>query len=112
MFSNRIGTFAATALIAGALGVAATGLAGTAGALRSSDASFLDAISDEGIGFDSPATAIANGHYVCAALDDGVPLPELGNEILANTDLNKRQVAVFVVSAVENYCAEHIDLFD
>jgi hypothetical protein len=112
MFSNPIGTFAATALVAGALGAAAVGLAGSAGALRSSDASFLDDITAEGIEYDSPDGAIANGHYVCAALDDGVSLPALGAEILANTDLSKRQAAVFVVAAVENYCAEHTDLFE
>ncbi|MET4428567.1 DUF732 domain-containing protein [Mycolicibacterium sp. 624] len=112
MFSIRIGLTVATALMAGALGVAALGLAGTAGALRSSDASFLDAISAEGIGFDSPATAISNGHYVCAALDDGVSLPDLGSEILTYTDLSEHQAAVFVVSAVENYCPEHTDLFE
>ena len=32
-------------------------------------------------------------------------------EILDNTDLTTDQVAIFVVSAVDNYCPEHSVLF-
>jgi hypothetical protein len=112
LFARQITKFAGTALVAAALGLAAVATAGTAGALRSADDSFLHAIADEGIGFDAPATAIDNAHYVCAALDDGVSPVDLGTEILENTDLSKRQAAVFVVSAVDIYCSEYGFLFE
>lgn len=112
MFARQLATLAGTAVAAGALGLAAVAGAGTAGAMRSSDDTFLNAISDEGIGFDTPATAIDNAHYVCAALDDGVSPVDLGTEILQNTDLTKRQAAVFVVSAVNVYCPEYGALFE
>ncbi|BBY31454.1 DUF732 domain-containing protein [Mycolicibacterium sediminis] len=111
MATHLFRTVAATAVAVGALGAAVLGTAGTAGALRSVDDAFLTDITSEGIGFDEPASAISNAHYVCAALDDGVSLPELGADILTNTDLTRRQAAVFVVSAVDNYCPEYTDLF-
>lgn len=112
MFTRQITRLAGTAVVAGALGLAVVAGTGTAGSLRSSDDTFLNAISDEGIGFDSPATAIDNAHYVCASLDDGVSPVDLGTEILQNTDLTKRQAAVFVVAAVDTYCPEYGVLFE
>ena len=112
MFAYKVTKFAGTALVAGALGLAAVATAGTAGALRSADDQFLSDITSEGIGFDSPELAITNAHYVCSAFDDGASVGELGHEILQNTDLTTRQAAAFVVSAVNNYCPEYTDLFE
>lgn len=68
--THRVATFAATAIAATGLGLAAFAGAGTAGA---------------------------------------DPL-DLGDEILANTDLTTHQAAVFVVESVFNYCPEHTAL--
>lgn len=112
MFAHQIAKLAGTALIAGTFGLAAVATAGTAGALSSADNQFLSEIKSEGIGYDSPSIAIDNAHYVCSAFDDGASVGELGRDILADTDLSTHQAAVFIVSAVENYCPEHADLFE
>ncbi len=105
--TNRAAGFAATAVAAAGLGFAALAGAGAAGALSSVDDVFLANISDEGIEYDSAATAISNAHYVCNAIDDGADPLDLGDEILANTDLTTRQAAVFVVESVFTYCPEY-----
>lgn len=109
--SHRFTKFAGTALAAGALGLAAVATAGTAGALSSSDDTFLREITAEGIAFDSKREVISVAHDVCFALDDGADPVDLGMEILEGTDLTTDQAALFVVSAVDNYCPEYGALF-
>ncbi len=53
--SHRFAKFAASALVAGGLGLAAVATAGTAGAISSTDDTFLAEITAEGITFDSQA---------------------------------------------------------
>jgi hypothetical protein len=60
--THRFIKFAGTALVAGALGLAAVAAAGTAGAVSSVDDAFLTEISSEGISYDTPR--ISNAHYV------------------------------------------------
>jgi hypothetical protein len=110
--SNRLTKFAGTALVACAFGLAAVTNAGTAGAVSSTDDTFLTEISSEGISYDTPKAAIQNAHYVCSALDDGADPADLGLEILDNTDLTTHQAAVFVVSAVNAYCPEYTGYFE
>jgi hypothetical protein len=110
--SPRFTKFAGTALVAGALGLAAVATAGTGGAVSSVDDAFLTEISAEGIAYDTPKAAISNAHYVCAALDEGADPVDLGTEILDNTDLTTHQAAVFVVASVGNYCSEFGSLFE
>ena len=112
MFAHKIAKLAGTALVAGTFGLAAVATAGTAGALSSADNQFLADIESEGIGYDSPTAAIADAHDVCSQLDDGASVGGLGREILQNSDLSAHQAAVIIVSAVENYCPEHADLFE
>jgi uncharacterized protein DUF732 len=113
MFAQiRFATFAGTALVAGALGLAAVATAGTAGAVSSTDDAFLTEISAEGISYDTPKAAISNAHYVCSALDDGADPVDLGQEILDNTDLTTHQAAVFVVASVDTYCPEYTGYFE
>ncbi len=109
--THRVTKFAATAIAATGLGLAAFAGAGTAGALSSTDDEFLSNISDEGIAYDSPRTAVSNARIrVRIAIDDGADPLDLGDEILANTDLTMHQAAVFVVESVFNYCPEHTAL--
>jgi hypothetical protein len=108
--SSRLTKLTGTALVAGALGLAAVATAGTAGALRSSDDAFLTEISSEGISFDSPKDVISDAQYVCSAIEDGAAPVDLGQDILDNTDLTTHQAAVFVVASVKAYCPEYTDL--
>ncbi|HTI78345.1 MAG TPA: DUF732 domain-containing protein [Mycobacterium sp.] len=113
MFATaRLTKFAGTALVAGALGLAAVATAGTAGAVSSTDDSFLTEISSEGISYDSPKAAIQNAHAVCSALDNGADPVDVGQDILDNTDLTTHQAAVFVVNSVTTYCAEYTGYFE
>lgn len=112
MFTRHgVTKFAGTAIVAGSLGLAAFASAGTAAALSSADDNFLADITAEGIAYDSPRGAIAAGHDVCVAFDDGADPVDLGMEIMGATDLTTDQVATFVVSAVDNYCPEYGGLF-
>jgi hypothetical protein len=108
---NGVTKFAGTAVVAGALGLAAFAAAGTAGAMSSADDNFLTDISAEGIGYDSPQSAISAAHDVCSAIDRGADPVDLGMEIKDGSDLTTDQVATFVVSAVGNYCPEYGGLF-
>ncbi|GFG55499.1 hypothetical protein CQY20_24390 [Mycolicibacterium agri] len=108
--THRVTTLAATAIAAAGLGLSALTGAPTAGALTSVDANFLDIISDEGIAYDSPGTAVSAAMYVCESIDDGADPADLGNELLATTDLTVHQAAVFVVASVFHYCPEYEDL--
>jgi hypothetical protein len=56
--SHRFTKFAGTALVAGALGLAAVATAGTAGAVSSTDDAFLTEITSEGISYDTPKAAV------------------------------------------------------
>jgi uncharacterized protein DUF732 len=109
---TRFSRFACAVLAAGALGLAAVATAGTAGAIRSSNDAFLTDLASEGISYDNAKTAISDAHRVCESLDAGADPVHLGTEILEHTDLTTRQAAVFVVSAVDNYCPEYRPLFE
>jgi len=112
MFTRHgVTKFAGTAIVAGALGLAAFASAGAASALSSADDNFLSDITAEGIAYDSPRSAISLGHDVCVAFDDGADPVDLGMEIMKATDLTTDQVATFVVSAVDNFCPEYGGLF-
>jgi len=109
---HNVTKLAGTAIIAGALGLAAVATAGTAGAMISIDDSFLADISAEGIGYDNPKDAIYAAHDVCFALDDGIDPVDLGMDLLESTDLTTQQAAMFVVAAVGNYCPEYSPYFE
>ena len=108
---NGVTKFAGTALIAGALGLAAFAAAGNAAAMSSSDDNFLTDITAQSITYGSPQDAISVAHDVCVAIDGGADPVNLGLEIKDATDLTTDQVATFVVSAVHNYCPEYGPLF-
>jgi Protein of unknown function (DUF732) len=98
--------FAGGAVIAAGLGLAAFAGAGTAAAATADDV-FLADIRAEGIAYDSPRVAIENAQTVCSLLDTGADPVDVGNELLANTDLTTRQAAAFVVLSVGTYCPEY-----
>jgi hypothetical protein len=109
MFSRHgVTRFAGIAIVMGAFGLAG---AATAGAMSSVDDTFLTDISAEGISYESENEVISVAHDVCFALDDGADPVDLGMELLKNTDLTTDQAAMFVVSAVDNYCPQYGVLF-
>jgi len=110
--SARLATFAGTALVASAFGLAAVATAGPASAVSSTDNTFLTAITGEGIDYDSAKGAIQNAHHVCSAFDSGADLVDVGQEILGNTNLTTHQAAAFVVIAVDTYCPEYNGYFE
>ena len=111
MFARQVRMLAGIALLAAALGLAAVATSGSAAALRSADDTFVKALADEGIRIDSPTDAIHQVHLVCAALNNGASPAELSAAMLQRGGLTKQQVAVFLSSAVDNYCPEYDALF-
>ena len=108
---NGVTKFAGTAIVAGALGLAAFATAGTAAAMSSADDNFLADISAQNISYDSPQGAIYAAHDVCCRHQRRrrPRRPRHGDH--GRTDLTTDQVATFVVSAVDNYCPEYSALF-
>jgi Protein of unknown function (DUF732) len=104
--------FVGTAIVAGALGLAALATAGTAGAISSVDDTFLTEITAEGITYDSEREVISAAHDVCFALDEGADPVDLGMELLELTDLTTDQAAFFVLASVGNYCPELSVVFE
>ena len=110
--SARLATFAGTALVAGTFGLAAVATAGPAGAVSSTDNTFLTQITAEDISYDSAKGAIQNAHNVCSAFDSGASLVDVGHDILGHTDLSTHQAAAFVVIAVDTYCPKYNGYFE
>ena len=91
------------AVPAGALAVASTASAEKP-QVSAADQQFLSAISNEGIGFDTPQGAIADAHSVCQSLAGDSTGGQLVNDITSHTNLTRRQAAVFLVQSVKTYC--------
>lgn len=92
-----------------ALGTAAVGLAlATAGGASAgtADDAFIAAISDHGIGFDSPQQAVMDGYLVCLELNAGHSGPEIARQVLSQTNLGAPQADHFVVDAAKAYCPQ------
>jgi hypothetical protein len=102
---------AGTALVAGALGIAALATAGAAGALSSVDDTFLNEITAAGLTYDTKKEVIALAHEVCVALDDGMDPVDVGLQLMEVTNATTDEAATFVLASVDNYCPEHAVLF-
>jgi anti-sigma regulatory factor (Ser/Thr protein kinase) len=92
-----------------AVGAAAVGLAvATAGGASAStaDDAFIAAITDHGIGFDSPQQAVMDGYLVCLELNAGHSGPEIARQVLSQTNLGAVQADHFVVDAAKAYCPQ------
>jgi hypothetical protein len=106
MFASRIST-AITAAMAVGLGAAGFALASAGGASASTaDDAFIAAISEHGIGFDSPQQAIMDGYLVCLELNAGNSGPEIARQVLSQTNLGVPQADHFVVDAARAYCPQ------
>ncbi|MBW0020211.1 MAG: DUF732 domain-containing protein [Mycobacterium sp.] len=108
MFTRRFtASFTGTALAAGALGLAALGLAGTAGA-TSTDNAFLAQIQADGITPPSAASAIGEAHGVCTALDQGASPQAVYSAVAQTTGLSAKASKTFAVDAASAYCPQYV----
>jgi len=108
MFTGRFAaSVARTTLTAGALGLAALGFAGTAGASSVDDA-FLAQLQSDGITPPSAARAISDGHAVCKALDNGHSAQEVISAVAQATGLTTKGAKTFAVDAASAYCPQYV----
>ena len=108
MFSvHSIKTVAGTTVAAGALGLVALGLAGTANASRIDDA-FLAELEAEGITPPSASVAISDAHAVCDMLDEGYSPDEVITAVADATGLSNDGANTFAVAAADAYCPEYV----
>ena len=104
MFTGRFAAPAArTTLTAAALGLAALGFAGTAGASSVDDA-FLAQLQADGI----TPPAVSDGHAVCKALDNGHSGQEVINAVAQSTGLSSKGAKTFAVDAASAYCPQYV----
>ncbi|OMC21875.1 DUF732 domain-containing protein [Mycobacterium sp. SP-6446] len=108
MFTRRFAAPAARAtLTAAALGLAALGFAGTAGATTVDDA-FLAQLQADGITPPTAARAISDGHAVCKALDNGHSSQEVISAVAQSTGLSAKGAKTFAVDAASAYCPQYV----
>ncbi|HTX95205.1 MAG TPA: DUF732 domain-containing protein [Mycobacterium sp.] len=108
MFTRRFtASVAGTTLTAAALGFAALGLAGTAGASSVDDA-FLAQLAADGITPPSATVAVKDAHAVCKALDAGHSSQEVINAVAQATGLSAKGSKTFAVDAASAYCPQYV----
>jgi hypothetical protein len=80
--------------------------AGSAG----DDAKFLAALGQAGIGYNSPAQAIAVGNAVCQLLAAGRPAAEITWElVISNQGVSRDAATKFAAIAANAYCPQYLD---
>jgi hypothetical protein len=104
---HRFAKFAATAVVAAGLGLGAVATAAAASA-GSVDDTFLSDIRSAGIEYDSAASAIADAHNVCSALDGGSTAESTRYDLEIQKDITDKKAKIFVVASAEAYCPEHL----
>ena len=108
MFTGRFAaSVARTTLTAAALGLAALGFAGTAGASSVDDA-FLAQLQADGITPPSAARAVSHAHAVSKALDNGHSGQEVINAVAQSTGLSSKGAKTFAVDAASAYCPQYV----
>ncbi len=108
MFTHRFAaSIAGTTLTAAALGLAALGFAGTAGASSVDDA-FLAQLAQDGITPPSSAVAIKDAHAVCNALNAGHSSREVVRAVARATGLPNKGANMFAVDAASAYCPQYV----
>lgn len=92
--------------------VAAIGLATPAHAEPSDgDASFLDALKNAGITYQSPDSAVANGKAIGKMLDDGKGGPDIVSQLTqSNPGFSPRDAAKFLMLATVAYCPKYMQV--
>jgi Protein of unknown function (DUF732) len=108
MFARRFNaSVARTTLTVAALGLAALGFAGIAGA-ASVDDQFLAQLQADGIVPPSPARAISDAHAVCKALDQGHSPQDVVDAVAKVTGLSAKGAKTFSVDAATAYCPQYV----
>jgi hypothetical protein len=108
MFARRFtASVARTSVTAAALGLAAVGFAGTAGA-GSVDDAFLAQLQADGIQPPSAGRAVSDAHAVCKALDAGHSPQEVIGAVAQSTGLSPKGAKTFSVDAASAYCPQYV----
>lgn len=95
----------ALATVAVMIGLAAPAHAGSA----DDDAKFLTALDKAGIGYNSPARAIAVGNEVCRLLAAGQPDAEVTWQlVISNQGVSRDAATEFAAIAASVYCPEYL----
>jgi hypothetical protein len=68
---------------------------------------FLGALTSKGITFASRQSAIAAGHEVCNELDQGKQASDVGNDVMAQTNLDGYHAGFFVGVSIAAFCPRH-----
>ena len=105
--SHRFAKFACTALVSAGLGLVAVATGVTASA-ASIDDTFIVDITSAGIQYDSAATAIAQAHSVCSALNDGSDQTSIGYDIETQNPMTDMQAKNLIIAAAAAYCPDRL----
>jgi hypothetical protein len=100
---HRVATLAATGVMTVSLGLASV-LSAAIAAATPVDDRFLADLTAGGIGFHSPADAIADAHTICGAVAEGESPVSLYQVMLKNSGMTPDHAALFVVASVNEYC--------
>ena len=107
MFTRITRSMAATALVAGGVGLGALLSAGTASA-GSVDDAFLTALQADGIQPPTSQAAISLAKDVCTSLDQGYSRNDVIQAVSKKTQLSTAASKTFVVDSVQAYCPSHL----
>jgi Protein of unknown function (DUF732) len=90
------------------ISTAATAQADPPGGNPGSDATFLTALSNAGIPFQSGSVAVGVGRKACELMDQGHPQAEVIKSVSAsNPGLAMNNATEFTTIAVSNFCPQH-----
>lgn len=103
--STRLGIPAAMALSAIAVMAAATANA------SDTDDAFLQALSQQGITWDSTQTVISVGHAVCGDWVLGDTFQQVFNDVKQATSMSDNNVGYFIGAATQAYCPQYASNF-
>ncbi|HUE35294.1 MAG TPA: DUF732 domain-containing protein [Mycobacterium sp.] len=97
------------ASFAAVIGVATPAQADPNGNNSGADASFLSALDNAGITYDSGADAIAAGKRACALMDQGHPASDVIKSVSAsNPGFTTDSATKFTAIATNTYCPQHL----
>ena len=71
------------------------------------DSNFLNALQSRGITFASGQAAVAAGHQVCDALDDGGVSSDVAKDVMQQSGLDGYHAGFFVGVSVAAFCPRH-----
>jgi hypothetical protein len=96
----------AAAVVISAISVGGAGIANAERPMSDLDQEFLLSLSDAGITFDNPSTAVDLAGSVCSAVADGYSYDDLFEVAMDETDLSADQADTLLFDSVFYYCVD------